>query len=656
MAMGPEPTYFGVDYYPEHWPESMMDEDMDRIVAMGANIIRIGEFAWHMMEPVDGQFDFSFWDDVVTRASRRGLTIMFGTPTSTFPAWLAKAHPEILGVSQDGRVRGFGGRRQYSFNSVVYQRYCTRIVTELVSHFADEPAIRFWQVDNEWAHEGSDDDYSPASHADFLVFLKGKYGTIDALNEAWGTIFWGQTYNDFGEIPMPVHTVTTHNPALRLDWARHRSHSINSFAAQQVQVIRDHMGAHQQVTHDYAGGFFNRFMDHAENAESLDFVSYNNYPVWGGLKEPVESGQIAFTLDLARGLRQQNFWITEQIMGAQGHDIIGYLPRPEQAKMWGYQSFAHGCRGMLWFSWRGMTRGAEQYCFGIIDHDNQARRKYDEVKRTIAELSNYGEVFDAPIEAKVAVLYDCDNVWSWRAQPQSIMFDFVNEAMRLYRPFYRQNLAIDAIPTGRDLSAYCVVALPVMQIIDDALAAQLRDFVTAGGILICSFRAGTKDRNNNLRLGVPLPGPIRDLCGITIDVVESLQPDQTVPIAGVVDYQGISGTCDVWRDLAISDTADILFRFDDPMFRDRAVISRNSVGAGQVIYVAGGVDTETLDRVIGDLVTESGLPGFRTPDGLEWYERSGPDGRIAIALNHSHHPVSFRECDLGPYEPRVVRL
>jgi beta-galactosidase len=135
-----------------------------------------------------------------------------------------------------------------------------------------------------------------------------------------------------------------------------------------------------------------------------------------------------------------------------------------------------------------------------------------------------------------------------------------------------------------------------------------------------------------------------------------LQPDQTVPIAGVVDYQGISGTCDVWRDLAISDSADILFRFDDPMFHDRAVISRNRVGAGQVIYVAGGVDSETLDRVIGDLVTESGLPGFRTPDGLEWYERSGPDGRIALALNHSHHPVSFRGRDLGPYESRVVRL
>ena len=227
--------------------------------------------------------------------------------------------------------------------------------------------------------------------------------------------------------------------------------------------------------------------------------------------------------------------------------------------------------------------------------------------------------------------------------------------MRLYRPFYRLNLAIDAIPTGRDLSAYSVVALPVMQIIDDVLAAQLRDFVTAGGILICSFRAGTKDRNNNLRLGVPLPGPIRDLCGITIDVVESLQPDQTVPIAGVGDYQGISGACDVWRDLAISDTADVLFRFDDPTFCDRAVISRNRVGAGQVIYVGGGVDTETLDRVFGDLVTESGLPGFRTPDGLEWYERSGPDGRIALALNHSHLPVSIRGCDLGPYESRVVR-
>lgn len=650
------PLYFGVDYYPEHWPADMIDEDMSRIREMGSNLIRIGEFAWHLMEPQEGQFDFSFWDHVVERAKAHGLAIMFGTPTATFPAWLAKKHPEILSVSIDGQTRVFGGRRQYSFNSPVYQDYCERIVSRLVSHFADEPAIRWWQVDNEFGHEGSDDDYSPDSHADFLLFLQDKYGTIDALNEAWGTIFWGQTYNQFDEIPMPVHTVTTHNPVLKLDWARHRAVSVNRFSERQVEIVRAHKGAHQTVLHDYSGNWFGKFMDFAATAQPYDFIAYNNYPVWGGLKEPVEPAEIACNLDFIRGLKQQNYWITEQIMGAQGHDVIGYLPRPDQAKMWGYQAWAHGCESMLWFRWRSMTRGAEQYCFGIIDHDNVARRKYDEVRRTIAELSQYPDVFTAPIEADVAVLYDCDNVWSWRGQQQSVAFDFVNEMNRLYRPFYQRNLHIDVLPTDRDFSGYKVVALPVLQIIDEPLAERLRAFVASGGTLLFSFRAGLKDRNNNVHFCVPQPGLVHDLCGITIEVVESLQPDQTVPIAGVGGYEGLTGTCDVWRDLLIPDQAETLFRYGDPLYTDRAAITRNRYGAGQVLYIAGGVDAATLERVVGDLVAEVGLPGFTTPEGLEWYLRSGPDGQVAVALNHTDRAISYQGHEFGPYESRVVRL
>lgn len=517
-----------------------------------------------------------------------------------------------------------------------------------------QPAIVSWQVDNEWGHEGSDDDYSPASHDDFRAFLEQKYETIDALNEAWGTIFWGQTYNDWDEIPMPVHTITTHNPVLKLDWARHRSASVNRFAAQQVEVIRAHKGAHQTVNHNYAGGWFTKLFDHAENAADLDFASYNNYPVWGGLKEPREPAEIAYTLDFIRGLRQQSFTITEQIMGAQGHDVIGYLPRPDQAKMWGYQAFAHGCNQMLWFRWRSMTRGAEQCCFGIIDHDNQARRKYDEVRRSIAELSGHAEVLDAPIHADVAVLYDCDNVWSWRAQPQSIMLDFVGELVRLYRPFYNKNLAIDVVPASREISGYKVVVLPVLQIIDDALAQRLQDFAEAGGAVVVSFRAGTKNRDDNMHFGIPIPGPVRDICGLTIEVVESLQPDQTVPIAGTGDYEGVVGTCDVWRDIVITDTAETLFRYDDPSYRDRAVITRNRVGAGQVVYVAGGVDAAVLDQVVDDLTAQVGLDGVETPAGLEWYVREGPQGRVAVALNHTDRTLVHDGHEFAPYESRVV--
>ncbi|MDQ1250007.1 MAG: beta-galactosidase, partial [Actinomycetota bacterium] len=354
--------HFGVDYYPEHWDAELMAEDIARIGAMGADMVRIGEFAWHLMEPTEGAYDFTFFDGVLEELREGGLVAMFGTPTATFPAWLAAAHPEILGAGPDGLPRVFGGRRQYCYNSPVYRDYCTRIVTALVSHYADERTIVSWQIDNEFGHEGSDDCYCANCQVAWRDWLAAKYDGIDDLNRRWGTIFWGQTYNGFDEVPCPLPTITTHSPSLKLDWARFRSDSLNDFARSQIALVRSLKGPHQSVTTNLCGGFFGKLFDHRTNVADLDFVSYDNYPVWGGLVEPMEPAEIAMTLDFVRGLRRANFWIVEQLMGAQGHDVIGYLPRPKQAQMWAYQAFGHGCESMLWFRWRGMTRGAEQYC------------------------------------------------------------------------------------------------------------------------------------------------------------------------------------------------------------------------------------------------------------------------------------------------------
>jgi len=318
----------GVDYYPEHWDRDLMDEDMSRMRDMGANIIRIGEFAWHLMEKSEGNYDFSFFDTVIRKADEHGLKVMFGTPTATFPAWLAAKHPSILSKDEYGHTRVFGGRRQYCFNSRIYREYSSRIVEKLVSHYKDEKTIIAWQIDNELGHEGSDMCYCEQCLQGFREFLKDKYEDIDALNKVYGTIFWGHTYNTFEEIPMPQSTITTHNPSLRLDWARFRSHSVNSFAKLHIDLVRGHKGVHQQVTHNFMGGFFDKAYDLNVMAAELDFAAYDNYPVWGGLMEPMAPAHIAMTHDYIRGLKGKNYWIAEELMGAQGHDIIGYLPRP----------------------------------------------------------------------------------------------------------------------------------------------------------------------------------------------------------------------------------------------------------------------------------------------------------------------------------------
>jgi beta-galactosidase len=646
--------YLGVAYYPEHWPKEMLEEDIQGIKELGANIVRIGEFAWHLMEPREGEFDFSFFDHVIAKLKENGLSVMFGTPTATFPAWLAKKHPDILSKDENGNVRVFGGRRQYCFNSDVYRKYSARITRKLVEHYREEQAIVAWQIDNEFGHEGSDMCYCEQCHEKFQQFLKDKYKTIDALNEAYGTIFWGQTYNDFSEIPIPKKTITTHNPSLQLDWARFRSYSINRYAHEMTQIVRQHKGKHQLVTTNVSGGFFNKWFDHEENVKYMDFVSYDNYPVWGGLMEPISPAAIAMTHDFNRGLLGKNYWIVEELMGAQGHDVIGYLPRPNQAKMWSYQAFAHGCTNMLYFRWRGMNKGAEQFCYGIVDHSNQRGRKYQEVQSFFADIVQYEHVVQSDIKADIAVLYDYDNIWSWRFQRQSEGFDFTNELLRLYMPFYRLNTHIDVIPVTRDFSNYKVLLVPVLQIIDEELGKRFEEFVKKGGTIIFSFRTGLKDKNNNIHFKKVLPGYVKEITGIEIHEVESLSSTQSVKIVGEGKFAGKISKCSVWRDLLTPVTAEVLYCYDD-QFYPQAAVTKNQYGNGTVYYIGGGIAQDVLQEIAKDIVSSYGIWHIQSEEGVEVYKRTWKNETYLFIMNHTSEEKELKGIHLQPYESKIIK-
>ncbi|WP_128894882.1 beta-galactosidase [Longirhabdus pacifica] len=641
--------YVGVDYYPEHWPESMMEEDMKGIVGLGANLIRIGEFAWHKMESHEGNFDFSYFDKVIAKAKANGLKVMFGTPTATFPAWLAKKHPSILSQDELGHVRAFGGRRQYCFNSLVYREYSYRITTKLVNHYANEETIIAWQFDNELGHEGSDMCYCSQCHERFQHYLERTYETIEQLNERYGTIFWGQTYNDFSEIPMPTPTVTTHNPTLKLDWARFRSFSVNDYTDYMLAGITAEKGEHQLLTTNVSGGFFDKWFDHERNVRSLDFVSYDNYPVWGGLQKPIPPAAIALTHDFNRGLLGKNYWIVEQLMGAQGHNIIGYLPRPNQAKMWSYQAFAHGCTDMLYFRWRGMTKGAEQFCFGVVDQDNVYGRKYKEVQTVFHDIKPYEHVLQSPIEADIAVLYDYDNIWSWRGQQQSENFDFNQEILRGYEGFYQYNAHMDVIPVSRDFTAYKVLVVPVMQIIDEALSERFQHFVENGGTIIFTFRAGLKDRDNNIHFGKSLPCLISDLAGIEIDETESLLGDCTSPITGTRGTSALT----VWRDMITPKTAEVLYTHDDAFYKGKAAVTKNQFGKGTVYYLGGGVEKNIVMDIAKEVLVEKQIYHVETPEGLEVYRRNVGNQTYDVVCNHTEEQIAFDGETYAPYESKI---
>ncbi len=646
----------GVDYYPEQWDPAQMDADLDTILEMGCNGIRIAEFAWHRMERTEGAYDFSFFDHVIDKAGEKGLSVILGTPTAAIPAWLAKKHPDILSESEGGRRRAYGGRHVCCYNSPALYEYSEKIIRAMVGHYRGDSRVVAWQVDNELGHEGSDLCWCPRCHAAFQTYLKEKFhGDIEALNRTYGTAFWSQEYNGFDEIPLPGETVTTHNPALRLDWERFRSKTLEDYLAFQARLIRS-LWPGVRVTHDFPGGGLEKHVDYAKAAGPLDVVSYNNYPVWGGQRDPLPPHEIAFGLSHIRGLKRRNFWVTEAIMGAQGHDVTGYLPRPNQAKLWSYQAMAHGCEALLYFRFRGATKGAEQFCYGVLDADNRRGRKFQEVQSFFREIRQYEEALTAPIRSRVAIVYDYDSQAAFRIQRQSAALDCSGEMKKLYKPFFERNVPVDVIPAGAELDSYQVVLLPQMLLVKPEFQARARAFVQGGGTLVLTYRTGVKDADNNLPFGEAVPVGWRDLAGVTVEETESLQETDVFPLSGQGAFKGRTGRGGIFRDMLSVQDAEVLYRYNDPFYQDYAAVTRRREGAGRVYYLGCGLDEDTAAGLTEVLLKEQGIPMVSSPEGVEIVTRGDVGQRVRMYLNHNGFPVLFNGIAMEPYGCRIEVL
>lgn len=647
--------WLGVDYYPEQWDAAMLEADLDNILELGCNVIRIGEFSWHMMEPVEGQYDFSYFDRVIEKAKEKGLHVIMGTPTATIPAWLAKKYPEVLSEFENGTKRSFGGRHVYCFNSPILYTYSDRIITALVNHYKDEESIVAWQIDNEFGHEGSDVCYCKQCQLEFQEYLRIKFkGDINQLNDTYGTTFWSQEYNEFEEIPTPMETITTHNPALRLDWERFRSQSVVNFAQFQVKIIRNII-PDAQVIHDFPGGGMDKHCDYSKIAKCLDTVAYNNYPVWGGQKEPILPHEIAFGLDYIRGLKKQNFWITEAIMGAQGHDVTGFLPRPNQAKMWSYQGMARGCSSLMYFRYRGGTKGAEQFCYGILDADNVKRRKFFEVQSFFQDVKNYKPALDAPVKSQVAMVYDYDSLAAFRIQRQSILLDCQGEMKKLYKPFYDANVMVDVIPEDADFSEYKILILPLLIIGKEEFKNRVKAYVENGGTVIFTYRNAVKDENNNLTLGSVIPVGYDTLAGVAVEETESLQDINAFPVHGCSICEGQEGYGGVFRDMLVPNGAQVLYRYGDTFYKEYAAVTKNQYKMGTVYYLGCSLDEDTLRQLMGRIMSDNQIEPTTSEEGVEIVYRGEGLDRVRILINHNGFAVQAANQLLEPYECKIEK-
>jgi len=640
----------GVCYYPEHWPASLWEDDYRRMRDLGLSLIRVGEFAWTIFEPRDGQFCFDLFDRTLDLAHRHGLRVILGTPTATPPAWLTQRYPEVLNVSREGVRYQHGQRRHYTYNAAIYKELSARLVTALATHYTKHPAIIGWQIDNEINCE-TNVFYAEADHVAFRAWLQDRYGCLERLNDAWGTVFWNQTYTDWEQVYLTRPTVSdSPNPHQALDEKRFFSDSAIGFVALQADIIR-RIAPHHWIT---TNGLFGHLDSHRLTEDALDFMSYDSYPNFSTIypddgPDPLHDRKWSYNLSVARDI-SPTFCVMEQQSGPNGwvNRMAAPSPKPGQMRLWTYQSIAHGADAVLYFRWRTATMGTEIYWHGINDYHNEPNRRVAEVGRIGAELGAIGEAVAGSVyRADVAIVTDYDNEWDgeldvWHGPLQK------RSAAAWYKGLQYAHIPVDVIRlrerAGLDeLRRYRVLVYPHPAILSGQTAALLSGYVKGGGQLILGCRTGYKDPSGQC-YRQPLPGPIGDLCGVRVDdftLIGALeQPPAIAWVEGITARTTRAyGFNDI---LAItSPHADVLAHYAEGYYAGAPALVRNPQGTGAAYYYGAVFD----DVVVRLLIAHCGLSSpvddvLTVPKDVEVCVRTHPTTgeRFCFLLNYAHSP------------------
>jgi beta-galactosidase len=612
----------GCCYYPEHWDDENLKTDVARIKGLGFNCIRMGEFSWSMYEKEEGKYDFSLLEAAVAEAGRQGISVILGTPTAAPPRWLTEKHPEVLCTDKKGTVMKHGSRQHHNHTSEVYLRYCAAITEAMVKHFAAYDNVIGWQIDNELnCHRN--DSYSEADHVAFQAWLGEKYGTVEALNKAWGNRFWSLEFNDFSQITCPLPSPAYPNPSWITDYYLFLSDTVVNYATLQTKIIREHM-PNAFITHN---GWFENIDYRKLTGEALDFLSFDSYPAFLEKNGTALGRTMAYKLALTRGCSDR-FMILEQQAGPGGQ--LSYMlptPRPGQIRLWTYQSIAHGAVGVLYFRYRTVLFGPEQLWYGIYGHDTEENYRTREVRAISEELSRVGKLFlENRIAPKVAIYRDYRNACADKVE------NFVKSNARdILTSLNKKNIHADFVEACDDLSKYKVVIVPHITVADEALAAKLERFAANGGIVILSARSGVKDENANYR-PVKEPGVFRALAGCSVDwfTATSATEKQSVTLDGkeypVSDYY----------EMLLPEGGEAVGYYTDGFCREKPAIVKN----GNVYYV--GFYSRGFTEPYCDLVSRHiDVRDPIAPD-LEEVEL----GAYRMYLNHGDKSVALSGYDL----------
>lgn len=635
---------YGGDYNPEQWPREVWDDDMRLFRLAGIDIATVGVFSWALLQPSEDVYDFAWLDDVVETLHAHGVALCLATATAAVPAWMAHRHPDVLRVDFEGRQRRFGQRHNACPNSPTYRRYAAALAGRLAERYGDHPALAVWHVSNEYGGRC----YCDACAAAFRTWLRARYGDLDALNEAWNTRFWGHTFYDWDEI-VPPDMRSEHLDARRttfqgisLDYARFSSDSL----LECYRLERDAIRRHERdvpITTNMMGTY--EPLDYFAWAPHLDVISWDSYPA---LDTPVST--TAFRHDLMRGLKDgQPFMLMEQTPSQQNWQPYNSLKRPGVMRLWSYQAVARGADTVMFFQLRRSRGACEKFHGAVIEHaGHEHTRVFRECAELGGELRTLGDrVLGARVAARVAVVFDWDTWWALRySSGPSVDLDYLDEVLAWHRALYDQNVPVDVIGVGTDLSRYDVVLAPLLYMVKPGFAARLEAFVAGGGRFVTTYFSGIVDERDLVTLG-GYPGELRSLLGIWVEETDALLPGATNRIVTSEPAGPFADeyACDLLCDVVHAESADVIARYGDDFYAGTPVVTRNVYGEGAAWYVGSRADQAFRDDLVRLLCREAGIVApLNAPAGVEVTRRTHDGRGVVFVLNHDDEA---KDVDLG---------
>ena len=588
---------YGAAYYPEYMPYERTDTDIALMKKAGINVVRVGESTWGLWEPEDGRFEFAWMDQVIEKLHAAGIRVVVGTPTYSIPAWMYKKHPEMIVTRLGGQSLYYGIRQNTDLMNATYRFYCERVIRKMVEHYKDNPAVIGYQIDNETSSSGA---ANPDVQEGFKKYLIAKYKTTDRLNKVWGLNYWGQRLNNWDELP-PRDGIL--NPGWKLDWERYSQWQTTDFLAWQAKIVNEYKRPEQFVTHDFAG-VPRPVVDELDVSRSLDIVAVNPYHL---MQDDFDGIGSSYQGDYARSLKHTNYLVTETNGEGRGWDSKSqFPPYDNQLRLDVYTHISSGANMVEYWHWHSLHYGQETYWKGVLGHDLEPGRAYEEVSRTAHELQRIGpEIANLQIQNDVAILYSRDSLYGIDFMKFSDHADYTTVLRQMYQALYQSNVGVDFVfPDSTNFSDYKVIVAPPMYIATDALLNRLSDYVKNGGHLVLGFKSGFCNEYSTVRWQM-MPGPLKEAAGFHYQEFSVLK--QPLALKDDPFHLGADNKVSDWAEMIILDTAHPLAFYDHPFFGKYPSLTRNHFGKGTLTYEGAVLSDRLQKAVLSDVLKNAGL-------------------------------------------------